>query len=109
MTDRIEGTSTTSTLFADFDRFWRLYPRKVKKLAAERAYMTARKRASAEDIIDGLLHYPFSSETRYQDHAATWLNGGGWMVEADTAPPTIIVSKVESDVRTFERMLGIGE
>lgn len=92
--------------FDEFGDFWTLYPRKVGKLAAQKAYATARRIASAADIRDGVLHYPFSIEPKYQPHAATWLNAGNWLIEADTPPPTVIVSAGESEMARFDRMLG---
>lgn len=98
-----------TTKVDDFGDFWTLYPRKVGKLAAERAYAVARRRSSALDIMEGLLHYPFSVEPKYQPHAATWLNAGNWMIEADTAPPTVIASAGESEMMRFDRMLGMDD
>lgn len=100
---------TTSVRDEDFHRFWTMYPRKVCKIAAQKAYAQARKLVSAADIIDGLLHYPFSADSQFQPHAASWLNAGGWIMEADTPPPTVIVDKSESAARAFERMLDLDE
>lgn len=91
----------------DFLAFWQIYPRKVARLAAERAYTTARRRASHEEIMDGLMRYPFSADPYKQPHATTFLNGGYWLIEEDTAPPTLIVPTASSEVREFERMLGL--
>lgn len=68
---------------SDFDAFWSLYPRKVGKLDAMKAYEKARRLASAEDILAGVhqyrLHLP--EEMRYVAHPATWLNAGRWFDE----------------------------
>ncbi len=77
---------------ADFLAFWKLYPRKVDKLAAFHAYQKARRIASSEEILIGLRLYPFRADAKHQPHAASWLNRGGWMVEDDTPPPTVIVN-----------------
>lgn len=76
---------------AEFLAFWKIYPRKVARLAAERAYTTARRIASHDEIISGLMRYQFQPDPSKQPHATTWLNGGCWIVEDDTPPPTVIV------------------
>lgn len=66
---------------AGFDAFWELYPRKVSKGTARRAYAAARKKASDEVILDGLrAHLPdlLSRDMGYRPHASTWLNGERW-------------------------------
>jgi hypothetical protein len=65
----------------EFDDFWTYYPRRVGKLAAERAYRTARKRASAQEILDGLTVAHFARDPQFIPHPATWLNQGRWMDE----------------------------
>lgn len=65
----------------EFVGFWSLYPRRVGKKAAERAFRTARKAASVEEIAAG-LHAQLPDlrrrETRYVPHPATWLNQQRW-------------------------------
>ncbi|MDX0276728.1 DUF1376 domain-containing protein [Sinorhizobium meliloti] len=69
----------------EFDRdFWPVYPRKVGKGQAIKAYRAARKRASAEEITSGAKRY--ASDRSGQDpsftkHPATWLNGQCWLDE----------------------------
>ncbi len=77
---------------ADFAEFWNLYPRKRAKLAARKAYWSIRRKVPHAMIMDGLRAYPFSPEPGFQPHAATWLNAGGYLIEQDTPPPTVIVS-----------------
>ena len=64
-----------------FASFWELYPRKVGKGAAEKAWASATKRASAETICAGLRRLMPSllqEEPRYIPHPATWLNQDRW-------------------------------
>ena len=64
-----------------FDEFWKLYPRKVAKSPARKAFTKAVKRATATQIIEGLrVHLPamVAVEERFIPHAATWLNGDRW-------------------------------
>lgn len=66
----------------DFDAFWLAFPKHVGKLAAARAYKTARKQASAAELLDGVERY-IRTKPGYADYCypATWLNGGRWMDE----------------------------
>jgi hypothetical protein len=65
----------------DFEDFWAEYPRRVGKLAAERAYRAARKLASAQTILDGLVLTRFAKDPQFIPHPSTWLNQGRWMDE----------------------------
>jgi hypothetical protein len=78
--------SEISAHTSQFDRFWSLYPRKTVKKMARLAWSKAIMGADPETIIDGLIHYAFSSERQYQPHPATWLNQERWQYETDTAP-----------------------
>lgn len=67
----------------DFDLFWTVYPRRVGKLAAMRAYQKARVMATADEILAGVEVYKrhLPDEDRFIAHASTWLNQGRWMDE----------------------------
>jgi len=71
----------------DFDTFYRHFPRHVGKLAAEKAYVKARKLASAQMILDGVEHYK-RTKPAYADWCmpTTFLNQGRWLDEADDVP-----------------------
>jgi hypothetical protein len=73
----------------DFATFWNLYPKKVARLAAEKAYQRARKIATADEILAGLDRYRqhMSHNPQYRPHASTWLNGGRWLDRYDDDPP----------------------
>lgn len=64
----------------DFDTFWKAYPRKVGKLAAQKAYRRARSLASPGELLAGVEAY-IAHKPAYADfcHPATWLNQGRWM------------------------------
>jgi uncharacterized protein YdaU (DUF1376 family) len=67
-----------------FDPFWNLYPRKVGKEAARKAFDKASKKAPVSDIMAGLhaqLPAMLATEPRFQPHPATWLNQGRWQDE----------------------------
>ena|ERR1051325_4473827 len=68
---------------AEFAIWWARYPRKVGKLAAEKEYAKARKRATAQELLDGIEAYE-RAKADYADfcHPKTFLSQGRWMDEA---------------------------
>lgn len=64
----------------EFEEWYRHYPHKVGRGQAERAFATARKIASLQDLIDGLQRYVATKPAAYAwRNPATWLNGKGWL------------------------------
>lgn len=66
---------------AAFDAFWDAYPRHVRKDRARKAFASACRRATAEEIIQGarrLAADPNLPDKQFIPHPTTWLNGGGW-------------------------------
>lgn len=66
---------------ARFDEFWEVYPRKVGKGQAEKAWKTAVKDTDPDDILAGLrsqLPKLTQSETKFIPYPTTWLNGDRW-------------------------------
>lgn len=71
----------------DFDRFWSLYPRKVGKGAARRAWASALRRAEegSASILAGITvqtsldRFDMREDGRFVPHPATWLNGDRWL------------------------------
>ncbi|WP_277964613.1 hypothetical protein [Pseudomonas sp. RIT-To-2] len=88
-------TSTDSSARAQtipFDLFWKLYPRKASKAAAEKAWnklkvtpdlfaVIAQALAKQTNSLDWL-----KSGGQYIPHAATWLNGKRWEDELTPGP-----------------------
>lgn len=71
---------------SQFDLFYTEFPRKKDKAAAERAFNRALKRATFEEIMDGVRRYrndPLRSPT-HTKYPATWLNADSWLDEPDT-------------------------
>lgn len=93
----------------EFLAFWKKYPRKIGRLAAAKAYDKARRIASHDEIMDGVMRYPFSFDPSKQPHATTWLNGGRWMVEADTPPPTVMVDSRDRRPSSVDTMRAIAD
>ena len=73
---------------AEFDEFWKLYPRKTEGPAAcRREWDKARKSADFSAIIAGLERYPFKPD--FLPMPATWLNQKRWLTQSDTRPLTV--------------------
>ena len=81
----------------DFEAFWAVYPRKLAKSAARKAWDRARKKTPAAAILDGLKRY-IRTKPAWQSyaHAATWLNGERWTDDLEprltARPPLVRVS-----------------
>lgn len=92
-----------------FDDFYSIWPKKVDKPAARRAWAKATKRSTPDQIITAAAAYrdnPNIPPKQYIRNPATWLNGDGWNDElpgprGDTKPtPTDRVT------HALESMLG---
>jgi hypothetical protein len=74
-----------------FECFWTVYPRKVGKGAARKAYRNALKRASHAEIMAGAKAYAASKpDPQFTAHASTWLNADRWLDEPDRKPSTVL-------------------
>lgn len=65
----------------EFERWYRGYPHKVQRGAAERAFVKARKIADMDALIAGVARYAAKQDDRPWQNPATWLNGKGWLDE----------------------------
>lgn len=70
-----ERTSPART--AGFLDFWKAYPRKTAKLAAERAWRKI-KVDQVQPLLKALTSYKFDPDPKFIPHPATWLNQGRW-------------------------------
>jgi len=71
---------------AEFDEFWKAYPRKVSKPQAAKAFRAAMKATTLPNILKSLEGFREAwkqTEDRFIPHPATWLNGQRW----NDAPP----------------------
>jgi hypothetical protein len=77
-----------------FEQFWEIFPRRVGKGTAKKAFKHAAERASFAEILDGARRYAKESvgrETQYIKHPSTWLNADCWLDEPDRKPQSNIV------------------
>jgi uncharacterized protein YdaU (DUF1376 family) len=73
----------------DFVEWWELYPKKVGKAAALRAWKTAVRRVAPGVILHALrgqLPALEAKESQYRPNPSTWLNQGRWDDEAPSEP-----------------------
>jgi len=64
-----------------FAQFWSLYPRRVGKTAAKKAFDKAVDSVGLETVLDGVKRFasdPYLPETKFIPHPSTWLNEGRW-------------------------------
>ena len=69
---------------AEFQEFYRAYPRHVGPAAAFRKYVVARKQADAETLLNAAKRFAEISagkEPQFVAHPATWLHQGRWQDE----------------------------
>ena len=77
-----------------FTEWWPHYPKKVKKLDAEKAYKAALKRGvTPKELLDGLQRQKAAwkakgTEPQYIPYPATWLRAGSWDDELDAPSPS---------------------
>jgi hypothetical protein len=65
----------------DFNEFWSLYPRRISKRAAEKAWAKETRTTAPQVILAGLrrqLPYLQSKDPQFIPHASTWLNQARW-------------------------------
>lgn len=66
---------------ASFDELWQVYPRRVGKEAARKAFAKASRSADPAVIIEAARVFaadPNLPEKQFVPHPATWLNRGSW-------------------------------
>jgi hypothetical protein len=87
-------TETETDKRKDFDQFWKIYPLKVGKGAALKAFLKAIRTTDTDIIIKGAQRYKLDPNRAqaYTAHPATWLNAQRWL---DEALPTRNLSPAE--------------
>lgn len=84
-----------------FDEFWNAYPRKLDKAKAFRAFKSALKRATFEDILAGVIAYRNDPrrDPDFTKYPATWLNNDAWenAASAPEVDPTAIRKQRERE------------
>ena len=105
-----EAPPAESDLTAMFEEFWMIYPRRVAKAEARRAWKTAIRSAPVDEIMEGARRYTAETEGRdpaHIAHPATWLRGQRWEDEPGSnatrprngASGRVTVSRVQREGR----------
>jgi len=91
----------------NFDLFWQAFPRKVGKIAAQKAFQKAIKGGATIDaLLDGIARY-VQHKPQYADycHPVTWLNQGRWLDEYEpkATKPTNLGAGVTGPISAEKR------
>jgi 5-methylcytosine-specific restriction endonuclease McrA len=104
--ERYQNTETETETETDkrkdlFDDFWKIYPLKVGKGSALKAFLKAVRTTDADIIIQGATRYKLdpNRSQAYTAHAATWLNAQRWL---DEALPTRNLSPAETKEKELQ-------
>lgn len=99
----------TSSDNEDFDAFWKVYPRKVGKKDAKKAFEKALKSTDAETMIRAVIAQKSSGQwTRdngqYIPNPATWLNQGRWDDEIQPVDtPAMKLKNAPSEQHVYDK------
>ena len=89
---------------AEFEDWWACYPRKVGKLAAQKAYQKARRLASAQELREGVGRY-IQHKPSYADfaHPTTWLTQGRWADEYEPVKSRTVTRDAFEEAAAWDR------
>lgn len=92
-TTYIKDKNIKKNLNEDFKGFWDAYPKRIGKIAAERAFKKALKVTDVETILKSVKLYSAklkrdNVEDKYQSNPASWLNGERWEDEYSSGTKT---------------------
>ena len=81
-----EERKEESALTREFSDFWSVFPNKVGKRDAEKAFANARRRADLPAILAGVERYAAKTDDRPWCNPATFLNQDRWADQPAAAP-----------------------
>lgn len=93
--DNNTDNNTINNILVEFETLWKMYPRKVGKEAALKAYTKARTAKKApvtfEQVKQGIENYVRQieakhTETQYIKHGSSWFNSRAWDDDYDFTP-----------------------
>ena len=93
-------------LSTEFETLWKLYPRKIGKPKALKAYEKARKNGTTyEQVEQGIKNYlaqikAQKTETEFIKHGSTWFNGECWNDEYNTTASPTTGARQANDIVT---------
>lgn len=87
-----KANTDNKDISTEFEKLWKLYPRKVGKPKALKAYERARKKGTTFDEVEqGIKAYcrqieGLNTEAEYIKHGSTWFNGECWKDDYSFTP-----------------------
>ena len=93
--DNNTDINTINNISVEFETLWKMYPRKVGKEAALRAYTKARSDkkdpTTFEQVKQGIENYirqieAKHTDTQYIKHGSSWFNARAWKDDYDFSP-----------------------
>lgn len=90
----------------EFEKFWKLYPKKVEKIDAQKAFLKAITFYGLDEIMAGVIrlaHDPNLPPRQYIPYPASWLNAGAWTNEP--YPPRELTAEEKAEKTAKERQL----
>jgi len=93
------SSPTLTRVREGFDLFWKSYPRKTGKGAAEKAWAKAALKTPADEIVGKLAKYTWPEDPQFIPHPATWLNQKRWEDEPASNVTTFTPKPKERDLR----------
>jgi hypothetical protein len=92
-----------------FDEFWGVYPLKVGKGAARKAYRHALDRGGDAEILAGAKRYAASKpDPKFTAHASTWLNADRWLDETKPVHFRIPAPKTWAEIKAERENMDSG-
>jgi len=95
--EHLKEKQLKETITQNFEIFYRIYPRRMERKTALRAFQKALASATVAEVLEGAARFandPNLPAKSFIPYPATWLNAGSW---EDEALPDRVKSKSELD------------
>lgn len=94
-----KGNINEKEIEIEFKSFWEVYPRKVGKIDAEKAWIKTKDRPDIQTIIESIEAHKRTEQWQkdggqYIPHPARFINRGGWFDEIE-AKPEININRIK--------------
>jgi len=90
-----------------FDDFWSVYPRRVGKQLARKAFREATRSTAVDEIIDGARRYRDDQNRadKFTAHPTTWLRRGSWDDDALPCQVEVVASAGQRRMNDYQNLL----
>lgn len=114
ISDNNMSNNKNINITTEFENLWKIYPRKIGKPKALKAYQKARKNGTTyKEVYDGIIAYlqqieALKTEAEFIKHGATWFNNEGWKDEYKFKPrKTYGANGIEINANAPDDLAGI--